>query len=271
MQTIPDLLQPIISLAKNASEAILTIYQHHQQYQIQTKSDHSPVTQADLLAHKILIEGLSCLTPHIPILSEESLEIPWEVRQQWQTYWLIDPLDGTRQFIEHSGEFTVNIALIENHLPIFGLIYVPITEECYYAFPEAGAKKIDKQGQEQQISARTWQPNHTIILASRGANEKRLQERFGGLGEYSIVRKASAWKFCIVAEGQADISPRFGDTSEWDTAAGQCILEQAGGAILNLEGQPLRYNTRPSVLNPYFVALGDVESMYGKLPWGKWV
>ncbi len=265
-----QLIPSLIPLAQRASKEILSIYRQSQQYPIQTKADHSPLTQADLISHSILTTGLQELTPTIPILSEESSAIPWQERKSWEQYWLLDPLDGTLPFIQHRDEFSINIALIKNHLPILGMIYIPITEECYYAHTLGGAHKVDAQGHTQQLGIRPWQTGQTTLLASRGASEERLAKRFIHLGEYTLVRMSSAWKFCWLAEGKADISPRFGDTSEWDTAAGQCILEQAGGAILDLNGNPLRYNTHDSLLNPHFIALGDLNRIKPILPWGKW-
>ncbi len=264
-------LQPdLIILAKNAGAAILHIYEVSRQFDIQTKPDHSPLTQADLMANDILLAGLKKLTPDIPILSEEGLQTPWAERQRWPIYWLIDPLDGTRQFIQHSGEFTVNIALVQAHQVIFGLIYVPVTGECYYASHETGAYKQDAAGIETALHVRTWQPEATIILASQAAREERMQPRFGHLGHYTLTKMSSSWKFCLLAEGKADICPRFGDTCEWDTAAGQCILEQAGGGIFNLQGELLSYNTRASTLNPHFIALGDVAALHPQMLWGEW-
>lgn len=270
MNELANLILPLITLAKQASGAILRIYQQSQPYLVQTKTDHSPLTQADLAANAILVSGLQSLTPDIPILSEEDGNIAWNERQQWRRHWLIDPLDGTLPFIQHVDEFSINIALIEDHQPILGLIYIPVTQECYYGYRQAGAYKIDRNQQVKQIRVRDWQSDQTLILASKGVDEGHLKQRFARLGHYELIRLSSAWKFCRLAEGSADLSPRFGDTSEWDTAAGQCILEEAGGAIFDLTGKPLRYNQKNSLLNTYFIALGDVTNLYPLLPWGQW-
>lgn len=258
---LTELQGPLIALAKAAGKAILEVYE--QPTTVHMKADHSPVTQADIAAHEILTKGLQALTPEYPVLSEEGAAISWEERQQWQRYWLIDPLDGTRQFIRRSGEFTVNVALIDQHEPIIGLLYVPVTREIYYASRAwGGAYKCDASGVCQRLSVRPWQKNQTTILTSQqvarsGRPSERMRERFGHLGEFTQISMSSAWKFGWVAEGKADLSPRFGDTSEWDTAAGQCILELAGGALVDLEGNSLRYNMHESLLNPHFIAVGD--------------
>lgn len=263
---LSNLKQPLIDLAKKAGEAILEIYEKSRQYPIQTKADHSPLTQADLMANEILQQGLKALTPDFPILSEEGVGIPWEERQKWTTYWLIDPLDGTRQFINHSGEFTVNIALIHHHQPVIGLLYVPVTEEVYYACEGwGGAYKQDAAHQVIPLQVRPWSLGETIILTSTVVSQDRVKAMFGHLGAYTQITLSSAWKFGWVAEGKADLSPRLGNTSEWDTAAGQCILELAGGALVDLQGEPLRYNTRESVINPHFIALGDRGRLWERL------
>lgn len=270
MSNLSQLQSSLIVLSKTAGAAILHIYQAARQYPIQTKTNNTPLTQADLKANDILITGLKQLTPDIPILSEEGRQAPWAERCQWPEYWLIDPLDGTRQFINRSGEFTVNIALVEGHQVIFGLIYVPVTGECYYARPGGGAYRLDANGVEAQLQVRAWQQGKTVVLASHSAVEERTRRRFGHLGDFIMKPLSSSWKFCLLAAGQADLSPRFGATCEWDTAAGQCILEQAGGGIFNLQGQRLSYNTKESLLNPHFVALGDVAALHPLMPWGRW-
>lgn len=257
-------LEPsLIALAQTAAQAILTIYEQTKALKIHIKADDSPLTQADLIANRILIEGLQTLTPTIPILSEESQHPDWKIRKTWTTYWLLDPLDGTRPFISGKDEFTVNIALIHNHIPIFGLVAPPTTHECYYAYANIGAYKIQGNGDKKKLTVRPWQPEHTTILTSHGAKHAKIKERFGHLGHYTTQKMSSSWKFCLLAEGKADISPRFGDTSEWDTAAGHCILREAGGNIFDLQGKPLKYNTKKSLLNPHFIALGDVGALKG--------
>lgn len=266
MPTLNHLQQPLLALARQAGAAILEIYQLSRQYPVQTKPDHSPLTQADLIAHEIITNGLQSLTPDVPILSEEGIHTPWETRQQWHDYWLIDPLDGTLPFIHHKDEFTVNIALIQNNKPVIGLLYVPVTQVMYYgdAITQT-AWKWEAAGQAIPLRVRSWQAEQTTILTSIAAREARISAAFGHLGAITQIKMSSAWKFGWVAEGKADLSPRFGDTSEWDTAAGQCILEQAGGALVDLHGQPLRYNTKDSLINPHFIALGDAPRLHPAL------
>lgn len=256
-QFIPELIE----IAQKASEIILDIYHVSRQFSVKTKPDQSPVTQADLLAHEFIYKELQKLTPQIPILSEEGLEIPWSQRQSWPIYWSVDPLDGTREFIRHSGEFTINIALIENHRPILGLIYVPVLDECYYACKETPAYKREASGHTQVIHINPWQPNKTVIIASHGAKSERMRQRFSFLGEIEFKQLASAWKFAKIAEGEADLYLRMGDTYEWDTTAGDIIVERAGGKVLDLNFQGLSYNSQPSLLNPYFIALGDYQEL----------
>lgn len=252
----------LITLAHTAAERILDLYGHDHALDIHRKPDYSPVTTADLAAHTIITQGLQQLTPTLPILSEEDARhAHWETRKNWQTYWLIDPLDGTRSFITNVAEFTVNIALIHNHTPILGCIVTPITHECYFASHKQGAYKITQTSDVQRLAIRPWQPGHTIILTSHGAEDDDIIRRFGHLGLHTMTKMSSSWKFCLLAEGKADLSPRLGDTSEWDTAAGHCILKEAGGDILDLQGNPLCYNTKPSLINPHFIALGDIHRL----------
>lgn len=266
MYDLSTLIEPLIALASQASETILDIYRHSRQYPVHTKEDHSPVTQADLMANDILREGLHRLTPGIAYLSEEGSKKTWQERQAWQEYWLVDPLDGTREFLGHSGEFTINIALIREQQPVLGILYVPVSDECYYACQGQGAYKRLKNTTSEPIHSRNWQTDETLLLVSKGAREEILAQKFANLGKFSMIRMSSALKFAKVAEGFADIAPRFGDTSEWDTAAGQCILEEAGGGLLSLQGTPLRYNTKESLLNPHFIALGDMR-LRDKIKW----
>ncbi len=261
--SLHKLQHPLIQLVQKAGKAILEIYTKNRDYLITTKADHSPLTQADLLANKILINGLQELTPNWPVLSEEGISIPWEQRRQWEQYWLIDPLDGTRQFIRHVDEFTVNVALIKNHQPIIGVLYVPVTQETYYACHDwGGVFKLDAKENVTAIKTRVWRKDETVILTSQTACEEVIKSRFAHLGKCAHIKMSSSWKFAWLAEGKADISPRFGDTCEWDTAAGQCILELAGGALMDLQGNHLCYNARESLINPHFIALGDVTNLY---------
>jgi 3'(2'), 5'-bisphosphate nucleotidase len=260
VENLKQLIPPVIEIAKKASAIILEIYQVSRQFEIKTKADHSPVTQADLLAHELIQAGLQKLTPNIPVLSEEGLEIPLEQRQTWPMFWCVDPLDGTREFIRHSGEFSINIALIENQRPILGLIYIPVLDECYYAWKNGQAYKQVALGAARVIHVRPWPRNQTVIIASHGAKAEKMRQRLSFLGDFEFRPLASAWKFAKIAEGEADLYLRMGDTYEWDTAAGDLILEVAGGKVLDLNLQRLSYNTA-SLLNPYFIALGDHQEL----------
>jgi 3'(2'), 5'-bisphosphate nucleotidase len=263
---IASLIEPSLRIAQQAGADILEVYQSSRQFEVQVKPDHSPLTQADLLANERIQTELKKLTPHIPILSEESDLPDFHERQTWEYYWCVDPLDGTREFIRHTGEFTVNIALIHHHAPVLGVIYVPVIGEYYYACSGQGAIKRDVQGKNIPITVSKWQPDRTLILASQGVDEARLAQRMRDFPvNYQLRKMSSAWKFGLIAEGKADLYPRMGDTYEWDTAAGQCILEQAGGMIIDSNRQALRYNTKESLLNSHFIALGDHQSLLKQL------
>lgn len=265
MDNVDALIEPVIRIAQQAGAEILDIYSRSHQFKVQAKKDHSPLTQADLSAHELIWRELSQLTPDIPISSEEGPQVDFAERQHWPYYWCVDPLDGTREFIRHSGEFTVNIALIHQHQPILGVIYVPVLDESYYASQHQPARKRAPNAPDRSIHVRPWRFNQTEILASRGVNENRMQLRAHSLGQFHLQKFSSAWKFGLIAEGNADLYPRLGDTYEWDTAAGQCILEQAGGMIIDSNGQALRYNTQESLLNTHFLALGDHQAILQKL------
>lgn len=229
------------------------------EFAVSHKEDNSPLTEADMAAHDTIIEGLAQLTPDLPVLSEEAASIPFSERSSWDRYWLVDPLDGTREFVKRNGEFTVNIALIENHEATLGVIYSPVKEITYFAARGFGAwRKLP--GQEPgQIHTRDKPANHTMVAGSRSHRGDSLNAFLEQLGNYEIISMGSSLKSCLVAEGSADIYPRFGPTSEWDTAAAQCIVEEAGGSITTIDLKPLRYNTKDSLLNPHFVVIGDPD------------
>jgi len=251
------LIAPVIALAESAGKSILEIYEAG--FSITDKEDNTPLTDADLAAHNTITEGLEKLTPNIPVLSEESTSIPFEERQQWSRYWLIDPLDGTREFIKRNGEFTVNIALIENHEPILGVIQVPVNGILYYAWREGGAwKRLPGQAVE-QIHVRTPSEEQLVVAGSRSHQSEIITDFLDKIGTHRIFPMGSSLKSCLVAEGQADLYPRLGPTSEWDTAAAQCVVEEAGGQLTDTAMQPLRYNTKDSLLNPHFFVFGKGE------------
>jgi len=256
----PDtaLLSAVLDIAREASAAIMRVYAG--EFAVEHKQDDSPLTLADCEAHRIITAGLQILTPQIPVLSEES---PAEYhafahRRRWPTLWLVDPLDGTREFIKRNGEFTVNIALIHEHRPTLGVVTVPAAHLAYTGAAGLGAQRIDRQATQR---IHTQQPHRTIpvVVGSRSHRGDSLDAVLAKLGPHELCAVGSALKFCRVAEGAADFYPRLGPTSEWDTAAGQAVLEAAGGQVLNLQGEPLSYNRRDTLLNPDFMAIGDPQ------------
>lgn len=254
------MLEQVCQLARIAGDAIMEVYDGKQPMDVASKKDDSPVTAADLAAHKVIISGLLALTPDIPVLSEEDPP-GWEVRQHWQRYWLVDPLDGTKEFVQRNGQFTVNIALIEDHEPVLGVVRVPVTGVCYFAARGHGAF-CERPGQPSRpITVKPLQPGEPVrVVGSRSHGGQGLRAFVAKLGAHELVTIGSSLKFCQVAEGSADVYPRLGPTSEWDTAAAQAIVEVAGGRVVSAEtGEPLRYNTRESLLNPHFIVYGDAS------------
>lgn len=240
-------MQQLCALAREAGQAILRLYQQPRLLQVSHKADNSPVTAADLAAHQLITLRLQQLTPDIPVLSEEDPP-PWRQRQHWHSYWLIDPLDGTKEFLKHNGEFTVNIALIENGQPVLAVVYVPQTQTTYSA---ANGKAWKQQNdQRQRICVRSAHPPR--ILISRSYHDEKLHSWLAQQGEHQLYIVGSSLKFCLLAEGQAQIYPRFGSTHIWDTAAGHAIAYAAGALIEDWHGNALDYLPRESLLNPGF-------------------
>jgi 3'(2'), 5'-bisphosphate nucleotidase len=255
---IPDphrLLLDVVGLAREAGRAILGVYA--QAFAVQEKGDRSPLTEADLAAERILAAGLRRLAPEVPILSEESESVPWATRAAWDWLWIVDPLDGTREFVQRNGEFTVNVALVHGHRPVLGVVHAPALQTDYYACEGYGAFRSDAADAARPIRVRTPAMRPARVVGSRSHRGDSLDAFLARIGPHEMVAIGSALKFCLVAEGEADVYPRLGPTSEWDTAAGQCVLEQAGGHVVDLDGRPLTYNARPALLNPHFVAFGD--------------
>ena len=250
-----DLLEPVKSIAQQAGQAIMDIYRDG--FTVEEKTDYSPVTEADIAADKIIVDQLTALTPEWPVLSEEGESIAFEERRQWQRYWLVDPLDGTREFIRRNGEFTVNIALIENNISVFGIIYVPVSGVCYYATAGGGAFKEEPGAIAEAINSRPWDGRKITIAGSRSHLSEIFHELLKNFQDHHVIRLGSSLKSCYVAEGAADLYARLGPTSEWDTAAAQCIVEEAGGKMTDTFLKPLRYNTKESLLNPHFLVFGD--------------
>ncbi|WP_058835468.1 3'(2'),5'-bisphosphate nucleotidase CysQ [Luteimonas abyssi] len=257
------LLDGVLAVAHDAAEAILAVYSGD--FDVERKADASPVTAADLAAHHRIVDGLAALTPGIPVLSEESAHASVEGRRGWSRFWLVDPLDGTREFVKRNGEFSVNIALIEDGVSTFGVIQHPLTSVAWYGRPAAGAFRREG-GTDTPLRVRRPATAPLRVAASRSHRDPRTAAVLDGLGRIEPVALGSSLKFCRLAEGRMDVYPRFGPTSEWDTAAGQAILEGAGGALLDPRGRPFRYNQRDTLLNGDFIALGDPD-----LPWQAWL
>ncbi len=247
-----QLIDELIAISKEAGKAILKVYNSDFDYQI--KEDSSPLTKADERSHKIIVNSLNILTPNIPILSEEGTNISFETRSKWERYWLIDPLDGTKEFIKKNGEFTVNIALIQNNTPALGMIYVPVTNETYW-----GSKKVGSfysNGRKTlKIKVKKKDRNYISILASRSHPNEKLYNFIKKFKKSEIIQKGSSLKLCLLAMGKADVYPRLSPTSEWDIAAGHSILLGAGGNIYDLDGKEITYNKKSSFLNPNFLAV----------------
>jgi 3'(2'), 5'-bisphosphate nucleotidase len=256
---LKSLCDSCVEIAREAGKKILAIYDS--EFVIEHKDDNSPLTDADMASHHTIVEALSALTPEIPILSEESAKLPFEERSRWAVYWLVDPLDGTREFIKRNGEFTVNIALIDGHKSILGVIHVPVLDIDYFAYEGGGAFKSEQGGVAQSISVKTPEDNRLVVAGSRSHGSEEMQKYMENISarysEVDILSMGSSLKLCLVAEGKADIYPRLGLTSEWDTAAAQCIVEQAGGHVTKTDMSTLEYNTKDSLLNPFFFVFGD--------------
>ena len=248
------LLNHALDLAQEAGRRILAVYQSD--FAVTHKEDESPLTQADLASHSLILEALARLTPELPCLSEEAADIPYATRRTWERYWLIDPLDGTREFVKRNGEFTVNIALVENHRPVLGVIHAPVLGLTYGAARGIGAFRLE--GNRRTPIATRKLPATPTFVVSRSHRDPALATLLARAPAHEAVSRGSSLKFCLVADGTADFYPRLGPTSEWDTAAGQCIVEQAGGAVWRLpELTPLGCNEKDSVLNPSFAVFGD--------------
>jgi len=257
LMDLEKLVEATESLAITAGKAILEVYATD--FDVQRKDDESPLTQADMGSHHIIDSGLRELTPQIPIISEESGLPDFAERSGWRCYWLVDPLDGTREFVNRNGEFTVNIALIESHRPILGVVHVPVTGTTYSGVQGLGSTVLDAGGRRQPIRAARNSGAAVRVVGSRSHRGASLDAFLGKLGQVEMHPMGSSLKFCRIAEGAADIYPRLGPTSEWDTAAAQAVVEQAGGKVLRLDGAPLGYNQKADILNPHFLVLGPQD------------
>jgi 3'(2'), 5'-bisphosphate nucleotidase len=252
---LPLLRDAAIALAKRAGAAIMEVYVGN--IEVTAKSDTSPLTLADLRAHELITVGLNQLTPSWPVLSEESSAVAFVERATWRTYWLVDPLDGTKEFVSRNGEFTVNIALIHDHVAVLGVVFVPVREVTYSGASGLAAYRQHGMLSPEQIQVAELAASPVRVVGSRSHRGEALDDYLARLGPYTMVSMGSAVKFCVVAEGEADLYPRLGPTSEWDTAAAQAVVEAAGGVVCRLDGERLRYNTKESLLNPSFLVFAD--------------
>jgi len=272
MKQLATLLPECVEIARLAGVAIMDVYATD--FAVGHKTDDSPLTRADLASHQVIVDKLRALTPDIPVLSEESAAIDWDTRQSWQRYWLIDPLDGTKEFVKRNGEFTVNIALIDMHRPVLGVVLAPVLLSCWFAASEHAAQRLRPASLQHpfsmtdadNISVRQPAAKPPVVIASRSHVSPELQHYLQRLPEHEILSAGSSLKFCRVAEGNADLYPRLGPTSEWDTAAAQAVVEQAGGQVLKADGNALDYNRKVSLLNPYFLVRGDSSYPWPSLP-----
>ena len=251
------LLPDLIAVSQRAGDAILEVY--GQNFSVTHKADDSPLTQADLASHVIIRDTLAKLTPDVPLLSEESADIDFQTRSGWRQYWLVDPLDGTKEFVNRNGEFTVNIALIRNHQPVCGIVHVPVSGVTYTGIANDGARRYAAGQEPVAIKVRQPCPSPIIVVGSRSHANPRLEQHLASLGDYELVSMGSSLKFCLLAEGNADFYPRLGPTSEWDTAAAHAVVTAAGGRIIKLNGEPLEYNRKESLLNPEFLVIADPD------------
>jgi len=255
----PDLaalIEPLLAIAREAGRHILEIYATA--FTVNEKADRSPLTEADLTSHRVIADRLSELTPNIPVISEEAPARRLAERGQWEWLWLVDPLDGTREFVKRSGQFSINIALIHRQVAVLGVIYVPVSGVGYSAYQTGGALKHCPDRPPRPI--RTHKLNNRVIRVTTSSRSYRghlVQAYLGRLGEHDYRSVGGALKSCLIAEGEVDLYPRFGPSGEWDTAAAQVIVEEAGGGLTDMRMRPLRYNARPTLINPDFFVFGD--------------
>lgn len=258
-EDLPQLLPEVIALAREAGRTILEVY-GKSSYAVSEKEDRSPLTEADLRSEKLILAGLRRIAPEIPVLSEETGQVPWATRRAWSRLWVVDPLDGTREFIGRNGEFTVNIALVQDGRAVLGVVHAPALGRTYFGCEGAGSFRSDAEAAGRPVRVAKRGPGPVRVVGSRSHRGSSLDAFLERVGPHELVEVGSSLKLCLVAEGAADVYPRLGPTCEWDTAAGQCVLEQAGGQVVTLEGQPLSYNSRAEVLNPSFVGYADPDT-----------
>jgi 3'(2'), 5'-bisphosphate nucleotidase len=258
IEDLSRLLPDVIAIARDAGRTILEVYESA--FTVKEKDDHSPLTEADLRSEKLILAGLRRIAAEVPVLSEETGQVPWATRRGWSRLWVVDPLDGTREFVGRNGEFTVNIALVQDGRVILGVVHAPALGRTYFGCEGAGSFRSDAEAAGRPIHVAKRGPGPVRVVGSRSHRGSSLDAFLERVGPYELVEVGSSLKLCLVAEGAADVYPRLGPTCEWDTAAGQCVLEQAGGQVVTLAGQPLGYNLREEVLNPFFVGFADPDT-----------
>jgi 3'(2'), 5'-bisphosphate nucleotidase len=247
-------MQQVVAIARRAGAAIMEVYRFGNTSETR-KTDNSPLTLADLAAHRFIVDGLTSLTPGVPVLSEEAADIPYRERSKWTRFWLVDPLDGTKEFIKRNGEFTVNIALVENGEAVLGVVYAPALDVCYWGARGEGAFVERGNVAARHIAVKPHVGSEPIkVVASRSHSDARTVTLLNQLGDHSCISMGSSLKLCLVAEGTANFYPRLGPTMEWDTAAAHAIVNEAGGIVCNLSGVELRYN-KEDLHNPEFLVL----------------
>ena len=252
---LESLLPQVVALVEKAGAAVMEVYASGDFKTTYKKQDDSPLTRADLASHQLLTEGLRAMTPTLPVLSEESKEVPTAERQSWERYWLVDPLDGTKEFINRRDEFTINVAMIDRGEPSLGVVYAPAMEELYYAARGLGAFKRTGLEPPERIVVSDYRISGVTIVVSRSHPDAKVEELVRKIGPSESLEIGSSLKLCLVAEGRAHLYPRFGPTMEWDIAAAQCVVEEAGGKVNELSGRRLSYN-KPSLENPPFIVCG---------------
>jgi 3'(2'), 5'-bisphosphate nucleotidase len=257
MKLTSQQISALLKQVNRASVAILDIYQSAN-LDIEYKKDKSPLTLADKTSHDVLVLGLKRMHPDIPILSEEGAAISYETRKQWPYFWVIDPLDGTKEFISKNGEFTINLALVKGNKPIFGAVAAPTKGTVYFANQGNGAYKKENNNPPQPIKAKEKTNQKIIVARTRSHKDEKEAGIIAKLGSSETIHAGSALKFCLVAEGKADIYLRGGPTMEWDTAAGDCIAAEAGAKTCTIDGNPFLYN-KQNLLNPGLICTANSE------------
>lgn len=264
MKLDDSLIRSVTDLAWRAGDEILSVYDSDD-FDVEAKGDGSPLTRADRRAHESIVAGLQRLTPDIPVLSEESESTDYELRRGWDVFWLVDPLDGTKEFLKRNGEFTVNVALIVDRGPAFGVVVAPVLEKSYVGGPEYGSRIAERGGSGSELRVRDYRGGTAAVVASRSHRGEAVDAFIAALSareaEPEVKSMGSSLKICLVSEGAADVYPRLGPTCEWDTAAAHAVVLGAGGQVIDTSGSPLRYN-KESILNPWFLVCGG-----GDYPW----